>query len=493
MTDFEHMASQLKGKLLRNTIFSMITLGIVQFSKVVLFMIIVRTVGSEETGAYALAMKYTALLLPISSLGLNHLAMRDVARDRSLTAPYLVNTGILRLLSSLCAYAVLWFIVTIIFDYSTSTTHLILFFGLMLIPENFNFMCQSLFTAHEKQEYETLLRGFVTIGGFIFSLFLLWRGYRLWGVFAGMISVSVLGAGLGLWLVRWRLLAGFAARLDLRWTWEQVKLTFLFQLMIIFYMMDWQLDVIILSAFRPQEEVTWYYAPQTVLIMFYLLTDVYGKVILPVLSRLYVTDKDKAGKLHNRSFLYIAMIALPLAMTVAIFRHEIMQVLGPDFPPYAANVLGVLMIVFAIGMLNDPNSRMVIAADKQGAATLLLAWSMGVNIAANLLFIPRWGMWGATLARVISVGTFGIINSWYVYRHIHRFAPPRELLSLIAIVALTSGTMLGLQRVAPWWLAVISGGCIYLCLLLVTNVIPDWREWWSLVYAEVGQYRSPPR
>jgi O-antigen/teichoic acid export membrane protein len=463
------------GRLLRNSGFALIGVITPQVVNILLFLLAARQSGAAEAGAYALAVKYANLFLPISLLGLEELMTREVARDHSTTPTYLVNFGLLRLLSGFIFYGLLWLVAGVFISYTPDTTYLILLFGLTIIPSGLNQLSYALFAAHEQQGYSASVILLTNLIGFGFGWLALWRGMGLTALVLARLAMAWIGLVMNVLLVRRCLLTDVPQQV-LRvvapgWLWRQIQIVLPFTLMVLFYTVEWQIDAVILSVFRSQAELAYYYAAYSILTFYLLVINAYRTAVLPVMARLYVTARDSLGRLHDRSFLYLSLLVLPLAAGTALFAPQILFLFGTGFP-LATGVLRVLMVALVIVFLNAPNSRLMIAAERQRQVAFFLGLSMGANVIANLTLVPTWGALGAAAARVVSVLAFSLPNAWYVFRHIRRHNPLRGLPRPILATALMCGAMMLLARLMPWWLAAGLGGGLYAVALLALGGLP---------------------
>jgi O-antigen/teichoic acid export membrane protein len=463
------------SKLLRNSGFALIGAITPQAVNFLLFLLAARQSGAAEAGAYALAVKYANLFLPISLLGLEELMTREVAKDHSTTLTYLTNFGLLRLLSGFIFYGLLWLVAGVLIPYPLDTTHLILLFGLIIIPNGLNQLGYALFVAHEQQGYSASVILLTNLIGFGFGWLALWRGMGLVALVLARLAMAWIGLAMNVLLVRRYLLTDAPQQalrvVAPRWLWQQIQIVLPFTLMVLFYTVEWQIDAVILSVFRSQAELAYYYAAHSILTYYLLVLSAYRSAVLPVMARLYVIARDSLGRLHDRSFFYLSLLVLPLAAGTALFAPQILAIFGTGFP-LVTGVLRVLMVALVIVFLNEPNSRLMIVAERQRQAAFFLGLSMGVNVIANLALVPTWGALGAAAARVISVLAFSLPNAWYVFRHVRRHNPLRGLPRPLLATGLMCGAMMLLTRWMPWWLAAGLGGSLYAAVLLALGGLP---------------------
>jgi len=439
-----------------------------------LFFLIARRVTTAGVGIYALAMSYVALLLPISSLGLNDMITRDIAKDRNLASIYLGYFGSLRLLMGLVAYASLMIIVTLIIRYPTNTSTMILLMGISLIPDGLYQVYRSLFAGFERQDLfaiTVILLGvinLVLVGWFLHSdadiTVTAWA--RLGSVIFVLVVSMILASKLGILNY-----LHLASRLDWGWIRRQLAACLPFTFMVILYTVEWRVDVLMLSVFHSATEVGQYYAAETLLLSCLLLLEAYRLAVLPYMSRALQTDPQLLGRVHDRSFYYLLAIATPVAVEFSFLGPQLLSVFNSNFVA-AYRILAILMIALVLSFLNEPNGLLLIAGGYQRQLALVFTVSLAVNVGTNLLLIPAHGGIGAAIARVASIGAFAIIAAVLVHRKIRAHWPFRYVLQVIIAVLGMVVVLNGLKHILPWWLAGGAALVVYGLLLIKLHGLP---------------------
>jgi O-antigen/teichoic acid export membrane protein len=167
---------------------------------------------------------------------------------------------------------------------------------------------------------------------------------------------------------------------------------------------------------------------------------------------------------------HFAPAILPLAVGGAILAQPILVALfGPQFAdgaaPFALLLLSVPLSSFGSLILYS-----LVAARRHWALPIGSACGAFVNVALNLLLIPRFGMMGAAWATIAAVSVVLAVAVMQARSFLPRFAWPAIVRLGIAL------TMLGVvvAATATRWLplAVVLGGVAYLVAL---RAVAYWR------------------
>jgi O-antigen/teichoic acid export membrane protein len=383
--------------------------------------------GPEEAGVYALAVKYTTLVLGFAMLGLDSLFVRDVAQKPQQARNYTVNLSILRLALAVLAYGCLGLFVSTLPDYAPHTERVVLLYGLSLVPESLFRLYQSaLITLHG---YEAVAR----LGVFRAALALplgvaaLWLGASLETVVllqAGVTGLSVLAT-----LVPLRSRLAFTSsihgtagvqRPSIRQLKRWLRATFSFAVIDGLYTLEWQIDVILLSFFVDEEQVGLYGVAQAILSILMLGLYSVDAVMFPQISRVVLRGRAAAKTAYVQLVAVISAASIPAAIALALaLTFAIPRILGDEFRPVLVPLYW-LIIAWTIHFLNAPGARLIIALGRQKYVAGLVTLGVAINIATSLLLIPSLGIQGPAVARVVSAATYGISASGIVFWVLNR-------------------------------------------------------------------------
>ena len=401
-----------------------------------LFIVLMRQAGASVAGAYSLSIAFLTSGVLFSSIGLDELIVREVARDPSRSRRYLVNMLFLRGLLSLAGYGVVVGVVTLVFDYTVEVRHIILLQCLGILPESLNATMFAVFNANRRLNWMAFVS--VCVGVFQLSVggAALWMGADLESLIWILLCSSLLGVAISAYLSK-KLLAiqsvpstssdnawkhSTCWQPDWAFCRQQLKLTLPFALIISLVSLDLQLDVILLSALCDVAEVGIYSAARTVILLFSLLPQAFRMVIYPSMSRACATSETKLRRVYSQSWWYLALIGLPLTIGGMITSHRIVDLVYGNVPVTIDWSLAILMLYLLVGFLYLPGTRLMVVSDHQMWLSLLLGLSLGVNLLTNVLLVPRLGSVGAAIARDVS----SLLYFLFVELYISLYVLPRH-------------------------------------------------------------------
>jgi O-antigen/teichoic acid export membrane protein/O-antigen ligase len=180
------------------------------------------------------------------------------------------------------------------------------------------------------------------------------------------------------------------------------------QVGVIFQMVNYRLDVLVMQFFRPLKQVGFYVAAQTVAEFVITIATAFQSSLLPLVSH-YEGDERQdaisASSLRHHGILAGAAVLANAVVGTAVIYFAY----GPAFRPAVVPMLVLLPGVWFLGM------GLVIQSDlggrgRPGLSSKLAALAAGVTVVLDLVLIPALGVLGGALASVCAYTTFGVAS-----------------------------------------------------------------------------------
>lgn len=473
-------------RLISNTFLAFVSNIVVKASSSILFILMGRLIGPDESGIYNLGVTFFTIVFALSSWGLHELLVREVAPRREESSRYLVNYLVLRLLLSGVFYGLLLLFLRFNLPYSDTTKLVIRTLSLAIFPEAIFSICQALFIAHEQLTVPTVA-AFVNSGLKLGAgAILLLNDGRVTEVAQAIPISSMLSLGVFI-IALPKLLKSVPqqarARFDLHFSLTQLRYTPGFVVIGIFATLDFQIDTLLISLLLSEVEIGWYGAAQTIMLGFWMMPVAIRTVIYPLMARYYHQKSEKLAELYYKTNQYLLIVALPMAAGISLLAKSIITlVFGDSFDP-AAPALSITIWAIVFAFLNVPSARLLLVYNRQQQAGWMTGLSMVVNFGLNLWLIPLYGIVGSAFARVLS--SFIYFLSLYLY--VQMAILKQNILPLVwrPLIA----TMMMVVVVRPFrnlmlfW-PVVIGLIVYVVLIFLLRIVSkeDRHYWRQLFY-----------
>ncbi len=163
------------------------------------------------------------------------------------------------------------------------------------------------------------------------------------------------------------------------------------------------IDTLLLTYFRPLEEVGVYNAVLPTALLFLYLGSTIATTIFPIVSELLAKKDHKRVRDGLRLiYKYLVVISFPIVGYFLVYAHFfLVSFFGLG---YITGVLAfqILLIGVMVFMIASINHTVFSAIGKPALVTKIILGSAVLNIIANLFLIPRYGLTGAALSTTLS-------------------------------------------------------------------------------------------
>lgn len=359
-----------------------------------------RYLGPDNYGILSFSIAFATIMIFLADIGIGTVIVRDIARDKAQTAKYFGNVVLIKI-----ALAFVTLVTTAavgyVLNYQSQTMHVVYIIILALILTSFSGIISSIMQAFEEMEYLSLASVIYNLAMLLCALLAISIGTDVLGfAYVYLISSIIL-------LCYWAIVARrkiSLSRCDINLAFCKYLITesVPFGLSSVFIRIYYYIDTLMISLIilNPNEIMGWYNAAyRLVLIMAFIPTIFLGS-LYPIMSRYYIHSEKHINFIFERSFKYLLAIAIPLGVgTTVLADRIILYIYGADFSQSTialqiliwSEVLIFLNVVFG-NLLNSINRQIIVTKQTMLAAAL--------NIALNLVLIPRYSYVGASVATV---------------------------------------------------------------------------------------------
>jgi O-antigen/teichoic acid export membrane protein len=229
-------------------------------------------------------------------------------------------------------------------------------------------------------------------------------------------------------------------------------------------------DLILLRILHGAETAGWYAAAYMPISLAMNLGIAYRLSLLPALSRLAPTPERQRG-LYHTALAHVFAIVMPSALAGMLLAPAAIAFLfGGEYDP-AGPVLQLLIWTIPLAQLREPAVAALVSARREDRLLPATAISTALNLALNVLLIPRYGMMGAAIATVGTEGLRLAMLLWYSRAAGFSFARADRFWRVLVATAAMGGVLLALNGVAHFVVAAASAVAVYTVTLLLLGGI----------------------
>ncbi|OGZ58094.1 MAG: hypothetical protein A3B96_02460 [Candidatus Spechtbacteria bacterium RIFCSPHIGHO2_02_FULL_43_15b] len=375
--------------------------------------LVIRTLGQEGFGQYSTVLAYLALFVIAADLGLHSLMAREISRsERDLSA---VSSNFFSLrFAGTVIFLALGFLLCFLFPYPIEVKMAI---GLGSFGFLFLSMSQILLVVFQK--YLTLHKAAIAevLGRTVQVLFV----YLIYIRFGDLNITTSENMSQGKVLYLFILVMSLASltifffefvfvrktvKISLNFKfkeWYQIlKVAWPIALSIALTLIYFKIDTIFLSVMKPPEHVGIYGAAYRVLESLIFFPAMFAGIMMPILSKEVTKSLKDFNNVLAKSLKAVSVFAFPTAVGGILLSYSIVSLIGGK--EFLAAGLTMQILFIAIGLIFFGNilGRAVIALDLQKKATAAYLFGVVLNVALNIIFIPKYSYLGAAWTTVVT-------------------------------------------------------------------------------------------
>lgn len=430
---------ELKAKIFKNTLW----LGLGEsISRLAVFLLIIyaaRMLGPKQFGVFSFALAFCSLFLIFSHFGLSEITTRELAKDKENEKKYPAILS-LKISLTVLAYLVLFFTSFFIGD---DIRKVIWILGIYVLANNFLIIIYSFFRARQKMKYEAGIK-------IIQSLLILGSGFILLKYVPSVETLSYILLGSTLLVVFFVLILFSISimpiffRFDLAIWKKFLKLSWPLGLAVAVGMILIRIDSVMMGYWGQLTEVGWYNAAYRIMGIAIIFSGLMLSSFFSTLSKIFKESKEQAERIYNLYREITIAIAIPLVAGGIVLSSKIILFLyGESYLP-AILAFQILIGVAGINFLYNPYSMMFVVSGKQKAILIISSIAAGINIILNIILIPRYTLYGAATATLLSYLillfiTFEISRKFIPFKLVYQ-----NLFKTLTIVIFSTMIMIGI-------------------------------------------------
>src|SRR3989339_99383 len=457
-------------RITANTSFFMAALIIQKVFSFVYFTLLARNLGAEGIGQYFFAISFASMFSVLVDLGLSPLLIREVAKEKEELEKWFQQVFTLKIIFSLITVVIILALDFILF-YNDAVRNLIFISTAIILIDSFTLIFYAFIRGKQNLKFESWGTIIFQIVVMISGLSLLKVTDKVWPFLIVLFSASLFNLIYSAFILNRK----FFVKFKLYFSKDLVKQIMLialpFALAAIFAKVYAYIDTVFIKIFLGDQEVGFYSVAYKITFSLQFIPLAFVAALYPAFSNYFKYDVEKLKSTFAKAFNYLAFRALPVSFgIIAVSGGIVHKLYTEDFDSIWP--LRVLIASIPFLFINFSLSSFLNATERQKINTRNLGIVMMFNIVLNLIFIPKFGVWGASLASTLSTLFLFGLNLSEVMKVIHmpiRFFKP--LLGSLFSAVLMYGAVIYSKDIIGWFFSILVGGVVYLILMLLTKTI----------------------
>lgn len=359
--------------------------------------------GVEGFGEYTIILSYLTIMTVLAELGLNVIMTTEISQtDSPEVAQHAVsNIFTMRLTAALTIVGGLGATLVWLLGYSMELNLLIIFGSIGAIALSLSHVLIGIFQKNLRSDKITLAdmsARVILLLGIVFTAWI-WEVSLFWV----MVSYVLAGITQAIFMItsaRQYYPVGLA--FDFNY-WRQIlwKALPLF-IVVAFNLVYYRIDTVMLSVMATSADVGLYGAAYKILEIMITFPGMLIGLLLPILARYYVSDKEAFVDTIQKGFNLLMALAFPSVVAGLFLADDIILLIaGEAFLP-AGLALQILYLGVGCIFISNFLGHILIATHLQHKSVFVAITGAVVNVALNLVLIPRFSYLGAAIATALT-------------------------------------------------------------------------------------------
>jgi O-antigen/teichoic acid export membrane protein len=271
----------------------------------------------------------------------------------------------------------------------------------------------------------------------------------------------------------------FYAKNHISWKWEidfaiwkeLIQRSWPIAISISFNLIYLRMDAIILSLSRTQSEVGLYGATYRVIDILTMLPAVFMGIVLPVAAQYFIDNKKVELKnLLQKAFDVLMIFSVPIVFGTFLISRPLMVFIAGEQFILSGDILQVLIVASGAIFATSLFSYAVVAVNKQKSMMWGYLFAAITTLVGYLIFIPKFGYWGASWMTIYSEFLILVWSAIMVYKTIKFFPSLKIFLSAIPAALIMIFVLNFFNGLHVIWLLLIAGVVYFSFLYLFGGI-----------------------
>ena len=367
----------------------------------VIYAMVARHLGAQEFGQLALAFSMFYMFQIFAIAGLKVLIIREVAKNRTLTRLYFLNSCAILAVSSLVSLSVLLVFLRLM-HYSPSTNLVILLLSLGLLPSAISAVCEGIFQAWERMRYIAWVNVPVNLGKMTLAFLLLSRNHGLYAVLGILLGAFLIVAVVETCIVLRRFPAP-PASLSLSFSLRTVRSAVTFLGIDGTLAIEGSIIALLLSKLGSIAQVGLFSAACQVMVPLNLVYQSMAQSIFPLMCQRVEPGLQNLKRIAVGAMEVLLMLAVPAVAGIFFLGQWVLSLLykNPAFIQ-AVPTLRVIAWILLLQVFGNVLGQVLLATHREKVNLRIVVVCTLINLLAGWPLIKLFGLRGAAITFVLN-------------------------------------------------------------------------------------------
>jgi len=235
--------------------------------------------------------------------------------------------------------------------------------------------------------------------------------------------------------------------------------------------LSYKFDSVLLNIFRGDAETGYYNAAYNLVFSAAVFSNAINTALYPSLTREAASAPHRLPRIYERALRYLLLASLPVAVGVWALADQIVVTLFKAAYLPAAPALQIVIWVVPLMYASEFLGYIVLVNGQERRAARAIVTSSALNVAVNLLLVPRFGFLAAAAMTVITEAVLVGQYVWMLRATVRQMDWGHTLVRPLLAAAVMGVVVLALRGQAGLWVNAALGAGVYALCLLALGVV----------------------
>lgn len=463
----------IRQTFFKNTFWLAFAEGITKLVKLVLIIYVARILGATEYGKFSYALAFVGIFSVFTNLGLNRIIVREFSRKNTEVKDFssILSLRIIAMILMTAALIGASFFIS----NDMALRKIIWILGGYTFLDGLVTFLNFFFQARQRMEFEAMakiLRAVLLSG---FGVFVLLRfptiEYLSYAYLAAAI-IALVTVFIFFHVKIYHVRPGFDVSV-----WEKyLRMSWPLLLAGLFNILYGQVDTLLMGYWGLITETGWYNAAYRIAGSAAIPVGLISTSFFPILSKGVTESSKRFDKAWKYQLDIMIILAFPIIAGGIVVAPRLIEFLYGEAYYASALALQILIVTIGISFLHDPFVQALFVFDQQKKFMWTSAAATAVMILASLILIPKFSLYGAAAAKLIT--SFVLFGAFLIL--VSRRTPiptiTPHVVGTVLLACISSGVMyVAVSLLEPYllnvFLWIILGAAVYSAILLGMVVV----------------------
>lgn len=433
------------ARIKKNSLYSLLSISSRLIANVVVFWIIARIYGPDIFGTFTFAHTISTLLILLGDFGFDLLLTTEISKAREKAASIFQNIFSLKILFASLAFVLMW-LLSFIGNHNSDTQNTLRIFSFFTLFTTLTNFSLAFLKGFEKFSFESIVSLTMNISLVIIIPILTYLKVNILIIAGVFVLTRLFGLIFSVYFNK-KILPEISFKIKFSKEKELHKKVIIFGINLLFTNLFFQLDTILISYLKGTTAVGLYQAVFKLIILPLMIPDIMNFTLLPVLTRLFVNEKDKALKLSYLMNKTLFLLSFPVTLILYLFANEIITLIyGKELFISSIPVLKIFAFNVFVRFVFETFALILTSTDKQIIRMYTVFAATFVNLTLNIILIPFFGIIGAAIVSLITIILVYFVYTIFYFNLFVEWFIKKEML-LILVSSIILGIVISLFKI----------------------------------------------